>query len=65
MEDPREWYGKHYIPIITGIPRDVEECLRLSRLRSIWSTLNDDVFNNILLSIAKCYADDACKYILY
>lgn len=51
IEDPRLWYGKHYIPVLTGIPEEIETCLRLARLRSIWSCLPDDVFNHILLYV--------------
>jgi len=64
IENPREWYGSHYIPVITGIPIEIESCLRLARLRSIWSVFPDDVFNLILLCIMKNYADEAWRYIL-
>lgn len=63
IEDPRNWYGKHYIPVKTGIPTEIESCLRLARLRSIWNLLPDDIFNVILLYIMKNYADEAWKYI--
>lgn len=63
IEDPREWYGKHYVPVITGIPEDIETCLRLARLRSIWSLLPNDIFDLVLLQIMKLYADEAWQYI--
>ena len=64
IEDPRKWYGQHYIPVLTGIPIEIETCLRLARLRSIWSLLPDDVFNLIMLCIMKNNADRAWKHIL-
>ena len=64
IEDPREWYGKHYIPVKTGIPEDIETCLRLARLRSIWTVLPKEIFDKILYDIAECYADEAWQYIL-
>jgi len=66
IANPREWYGKHYIPVLTGIPEEIETCLRLIRLErtnSIWTILNDDIFNLLLKYIIKSYADDAWKYI--
>lgn len=66
-EDPREWYGKHYIPVLTGIPESIETCLRLARLQRTeagFSMLPKEVFDIILLYIHKRYADDAWKYIL-
>lgn len=63
FEDPRKWYGKHYTPVLTGIPEDIETCMRLARLRSIWFVLPDDIFKYILQLICKSYADDAWKYI--
>jgi len=65
FKDPREWYGKHYIPVITGIPLEIESTLRLMRLReSVWSLINDDVFNIICEHLLHCYADEAWQYIL-
>lgn len=62
--DPREWYGKHYLPVVTGIPIEIETCLRLARLRSVFNVLPKDLFDLLLNYIAKSYADDACQYIL-
>ncbi len=67
IADPREWYGKHYIPVITGIPSEIETIMRLMRLpktESIWTMIDDDVFNLLLQYIMKSYADDAWDYIL-
>ena len=66
ISDPREWYGKHYISVKTGIPEETESCLRLLRLlktESVWSLLPDDIFNLLLQYIMKAYADDAWQYI--
>jgi hypothetical protein len=66
IEDPREWYGKHYIPVVTGIPSDIETTLRLMRLpqtESIWVNINDDIFSIICLHLLKLYSDDAWYYI--
>lgn len=66
IANPREWYGKHYEPVITGIPPEIESTLRLMRLpktESVWTMLNDDVFKVICLHLLKCYADEAWKYI--
>lgn len=63
VENPRLWYGDKYIPVLTGIPEEIETCLRLARLRSVWNILDNDVFNIILLYIMKNYADDAWQYI--
>ena len=64
VANPRDWYGEKYIPLKTGIPTKIESCLRLARLRSIWTMFNDDVFNLILLYINKNLADKAWKYII-
>lgn len=67
ISDPREWYGKHYDPVITGIPSEIETTMRLLRLprtESVWSTINNDVFNVICLHLLRKYADDAWKCIL-
>jgi len=66
IADPREWYGKHYISVKTGIPEDIESCLRLMRLEkteSVWVMINDDIFREICMHLLKNYADDAWKYI--
>lgn len=66
ISDPREWYGKHYIPVSTGIPEEVETCLRLlclPKTESVWSILPDDIFNLLLQHIMKTYSDDAWQYI--
>lgn len=63
IADPRDWYGRYYIPVLTGIPEEIETCLRLARLRSDWSILDDDVFNLILLYIMKFYADEAWNFV--
>ena len=66
ISDPREWYGKHYIPVITGIPPEIESCLRLlclPKTESVWSILPNDIFNLLLQYIMKSYANDAWQYI--
>ena len=66
IADPREWYGKHYDPVITGIPSEIETAMRLMRLpktESVWSMINNDIFNVICLHLLKKYADDAWDYI--
>jgi hypothetical protein len=66
IANPRDWYGKHYVPVLTGIPEEIETLLRLMRLErtnSVWSKLNDDIFNLLLQYIMKSYADDAWEYI--
>jgi hypothetical protein len=66
IADPREWYGKYYIPVVTGIPNNVETTLRLMRLpktESIWVNIDDDVFSIICSHLLKLYADDAWCYI--
>lgn len=63
IADPRDWYGKYYIPVLTGIPVEIEMCLRLARLRSIWNMFPDDIFNIILLYIMKNKSDAAWQYI--
>ena len=66
IADPRDWYGKHYEPVLTGIPEEIESCLRLMRLektQSLWTMINDDIFREICLHLLKGYADDAWSYI--
>jgi hypothetical protein len=63
IADPREWYDDEYVSVLTGIPENIENCLRLARLRSIWSLLPDEIFNLILLYVMESYANDAWKYI--
>jgi len=66
ISDPREWYGKHYISVLTGIPEEIESCLRSMRLQkteSYWSLLPDDIFNLLLQYTMKTYANDAWEYI--
>jgi hypothetical protein len=66
IADPREWYGKHYIPVITGIPSEIETIMRLMRLEraeSVWTTINNDIFNLICIHLLKKYADEAWNYI--
>jgi hypothetical protein len=67
IADPREWYGKHYDPVVTGIPSEVENIMRLMRLsktESVWNMIDNDVFNVICLHLFHIYANDAWKYIL-
>jgi len=67
IADPRQWYGKHYEPVITGIPSEIEATMRLMRLpktESLWTTINDDVFNVICACVLYNYANDAWNYIL-
>lgn len=62
--DPREWYGKHYISVKTGIPEEIETTLRLLWKKDVnWSLFPEDIFNIILLNVMKNYADTAWKYI--
>ena len=63
IQNPQKWYGKHYIHVITGIPEEIENCLRLARLRSMWSLLPKEIFDKILFDIAECYADETWQYI--
>lgn len=63
MEDPRQWYGHHYLPVVTGIPSDVETTLRLIYKYNL-SFLPKEIFDHILLCVAKRYADDAWNYVL-
>ena len=66
IADPREWYGKHYIPVLSGIPEEIEITMRLMRLEkteSVWTTVNDDIFNLICMHLLKKYADEAWNYI--
>ena len=66
IANSREWYGKHYIPVLTGIPEEIETILRLMRLErteSVWVQLPNDIFTLILQNIMKTYADIAWKYI--
>jgi len=66
IADPREWYGKHYISVNTGIPPEIETIMRLMRLertRSIWVIINDDIFREICLHLLKMYANEAWNYI--
>jgi hypothetical protein len=51
------------VPVLTGIPEEIETCLRLARLRSIWSCLPDEIFNLILLFVMKNCANEAWQYI--
>ena len=65
IANPREWYGENYIPVVTGIPLDIESCLRLMRLprtESYLSYLPTEIFNLILFYISKNYADEAWEY---
>jgi hypothetical protein len=67
VSDPREWYGENYIPVITGIPIDIESTLRLfclPRTLSFWSYLPTEIFNLILFYLSKNYADEAWQYIM-
>ena len=62
ITDPREWYGQHYQPVVTGIPAEIETTLRLINNRE-WSTLPAEIFDLILVNVAKHYADIAWQYI--
>lgn len=67
IEDPREWYGKHYIPVNVGVPEEIESSLRLFRLErvdSYWKVLPKELFDYILFLLCKQYADDAWNFIL-
>ena len=66
IANPREWYGEDYVPVVTGIPVDIESNLRLIRLprtESYWSYLPIEIFDLILFYISKSYADEAWQYI--
>jgi len=66
FKDPRDWYGKHYIPVLVGIPPEVETTLRLMKLertQSLWTTLPKDLFDLLLSYILRAYANEAWKYI--
>ena len=66
FKDPRDWYGKHYVPVLVGIPPEMETCLRLlclERTESLWSKLPPDMFKLILFYILQSYANEAWKYI--
>lgn len=63
FEDPRKWYGKHYCPVTTGIPQNVETLMRLIYYNDkVWNTLPREIFDYILEKICKGYADEAWKY---
>jgi hypothetical protein len=67
IADPREWYGKHYEPVVTGIPQEVETIMRLMRLsktESVWNMIDNDVFDVICLHLLYEYSNDAWSYIL-
>jgi len=66
FKDPRDWYGKHYIPVLVGIPPEIETTLRLMKLErteSLWTTLPKDLFDLLLSYILRAYANEAWKYI--
>jgi len=66
IADPRQWYGKHYDPVLTGIPTEVETTMRLMRLpktESVWTIINDDIFNVICICVLNKYANDAWNYV--
>jgi hypothetical protein len=66
FKNPRDWYGKHYIPVLVGIPPEVETTLRLMKLertQSIWTILPKDLFDLLLSYILRAYANEAWKYI--
>lgn len=65
IENPRDWYGKYYDPVLTGIPFEIESSLRSLMLdkNCIWNKLNIDIFNHICLHLLKYYADKAWEYI--
>ena len=65
IADPRQWYGKHYIPVITGIPPEIETTMRLMRLpktKSVWTMIDDDVFYMVCLHLLHKYANEAWNY---
>jgi len=54
ITDPRDWYGKSYVSFRTGIPVNVETILRLLiKRKSVFTIINKDMFNIILLKLAK------------
>lgn len=56
MEDPRDFYGEHYVPFTVGIPSDIESMLRLFRLRdTVWKWLPRDIFKFILTYVVRNY----------
>ena len=66
FKNPRDWYGKHYIPVLVGIPPEVETTLRLMKLertQSLWTMLPKDLFDLLLSYILRAYANEAWKHI--
>jgi hypothetical protein len=66
IADPREWYGKNYIPVVTGIPPEIETTMRLlclPKTKSVWTIINNDIFNVICLHLFHIYANDAWDYV--
>lgn len=58
MEDPREFYGSHYVPFTIGIPIEIESLLRLFRLReTVWRLLPRDLFKLLLQYVVSNYAE--------
>lgn len=59
IKNPREWYKPKYTPFIVGIPENIETLLRLVRNRknNVWSCVCKDIFNMLLLHIARVYWD--------
>ena len=58
VESPAAWYGPVWSPFEVMIPREVETCMRLMRLRDcVWRWLPRDVFKIIVRLVAKLYAD--------
>ncbi len=57
IENPRDFYGEHYVRFTIGIPEEIESTLRWMRLRRecIWSTIPTDVFRLLLSYIVRNY----------
>ena len=66
FKNPRDWYGKYYVPVLVGIQPEIETLLRLMKLErteSVWSTLPKDLFDLLLSYIFQFYANEAWQYI--
>ena len=71
VKDPRDWYGDQYIPVLTGIPEEVETQIRLFRLKNKsikrefnwFQKLPKDMLKMIIWWLAKAYTDDTWNFL--
>ncbi|MFS8158918.1 MAG: hypothetical protein ACMG6E_01655, partial [Candidatus Roizmanbacteria bacterium] len=64
IRDPKDWYGPDYIKVWTGMPELMESNLRLIRRAGTdLSTLQKEIFDQILRFIAAHYAGKGFLYI--